>query len=99
MRVFALIGLVGIVGGRVAAWLVKRRRPGLGDRLRLSTIIFTYAVVAVILGATSIAAAQEESRLALAFAVGCGLLAVASVTLAVFYAWAWRVYGADGEED
>jgi protein-S-isoprenylcysteine O-methyltransferase Ste14 len=98
MRLFALIGLVGIVGGRLAAWLVKRRRPQLADALRLSTMIFTQAVVAVILGSTAIQLAREDNSLRLALAALVGLLALGAAALGGLYAWAWLRNGADGEQ-
>jgi heme A synthase len=97
MRIFALVGLVGIVGGRLAAWLLKRWRPRLADELRLSTMIFTQAVVFVICAATAVKLAQDDDPLRLALALAVGLVALASAALATLYAWVWRRHGASGE--
>jgi hypothetical protein len=89
MRWFAFVGLVGIVGGRLAARLLQRWLSRLADGLRLGTMIFTQVVVTVILGWTALGAAQEGGRLMLALAVGFGVVALCSLALAAFFAWAW----------
>jgi hypothetical protein len=97
MRVFALIGLIGIVGGRSTAWLLKRWRPRLADALRLSTMIFTQAVVAVICAALAIRLALDDDTLRRVLALPLGLLAFATAALGSVYALAWWKYGASGE--
>jgi apolipoprotein N-acyltransferase len=98
VRLFALIGLIGIVGGRAIAWLLKHRRPRLADALRVSTMIFTQAVVAVIFASIAIHLAQDEGTFRRALAVLVGLLALATAALGAVYALAWRKHGAGGEK-
>jgi hypothetical protein len=98
VRIFALIGLIGIVGGRIAAWLLKRWRPRLADAIRAGTMVFTQGVVAVICGAIAVRLAQDDDPVRLALAGLVGLLALASAGFGCFYAWAWLKYGAGGEE-
>jgi hypothetical protein len=97
MRVFALIGLIAIVGGRVAAWLLKRWRPQLSDSIRVSTMIFTQGVVAIIVGAIAVRLPQDGDPVRLALGILLGLLALGSAALGGLYAWAWLKYGAAGE--
>jgi uncharacterized protein involved in response to NO len=98
MRLFALVGLIGIVGGRVTAWLLKRWRPRLADALRVSTMIFTQAVVAVILAAIAVHLAQDDDLLRRVLAVLVGLLALATTALGALFVWAWWKYGPSGEK-
>jgi protein-S-isoprenylcysteine O-methyltransferase Ste14 len=98
MRLFALIGLIGIVGGRSTAWLLKRRRPRLADAFRLGTMIFTQAVVAVIFTAIAVQLAQDDDTLRRALALLVGLLALTTAMIGGVYAWAWRKHGASGEK-
>jgi hypothetical protein len=87
MRAFALVLLVVIVSGRTAAWLVSRRRPAVGETIRLSTLILTHVGIAVILASVALAAAQEDGPLFVALAVIAALLAFASLALAGLFAW------------
>jgi hypothetical protein len=89
VRAFALVALVGIVGGRLAAWLLKRWQPRLADAVRMSVMIFTHAVVAVISGSVAVQLAQDDDTLRLALALLFGLLALASAGLGGLYVWAW----------
>jgi protein-S-isoprenylcysteine O-methyltransferase Ste14 len=98
MRLFALIGLIGIIGGRLTAWLLKRVRPRLADALRASAMIFTQVVVAVILAATAVHLARDDDLLLRALAVVVGLVALATAALGALYAWGWWKYGPSGEK-
>lgn len=93
MRLFALIGLIGIVGGRVTTWLLKQRRPRIADALRVSTMIFERTVVAVLFGLIAIHLAQDDDPLRRAIAVVVGLLALATAALGALHVWGWRKYG------
>jgi hypothetical protein len=96
MSLFALMGLIGIVGGRLIAWLLKHRRPRLADALRIGTMIFTQAVVAVICSLIAIRLAQDDDTLRRALAAPVGLLALGSAGLGAVYALAWWKHGASG---
>jgi hypothetical protein len=82
----------------LAARLLKRRRPSLAHALRLSTMIFTQAVVAVIFAAVAIRLALDDDTLRRVLAVPLGLLALGTAALGGVYALAWWKHGASGEK-
>ena len=87
MRAFALVYLVAVVGGRLAAWLLRRRRASVADAIRAVIIVFTYAGLGVILAAITLEGAREDGALVLLLTAGLALLGVWSFALAGFLAW------------
>jgi hypothetical protein len=98
MRAFAVVALIGIVGGRMAAWLLKRWQPRFADALRLCVMVFTQTVVAVLFGSIAVRLAQGDDALRLALAGLVGLLALTSAALGGFYVWAGLKFGLSDEE-
>jgi hypothetical protein len=95
---FSVVSLTLIIGARVVARLVRRRRPRLSLAIRAGLLVLIYVDVAVIFGWVALGAAREEGRRADAFAVGFGVLALLSLGLAAFFAWAWLKVGLGDEE-
>ena len=87
MGVFALILLVAIVGGRLMAWLVKRRRPELADTIHSSVSSIMHGGLAVIFAWVAVGLAREGGVLLLGPVAASAVLAAWSIAMAGVFAW------------